>query len=190
MYVWCHWGGDKSFVCIFVPALTFQSTVTVVAKLEMASTAILDWGAIWNPFFCSNTAYNTATRVIYLHTSDWQIVNCYSTNHELELIFMFILTYNKQNKIILNLQFLNNFSTIALMKFRQTFDVTANVYTSCLLLGPPESNWCFSFAPELVGYSAPRDLHRRAAYSICESLFLIHQDVYHDLFVCSWWFID
>ena len=40
----------------------------------------------------------------------------------------------------------------------------------------------FSFAPELVGYSAPRDLHRRAAYSICESWFLIHQDVYHDLF--------
>ena len=37
----------------------------------------------------------------------------------------------------------------------------------------------------LVSYSAPRDLHRRAAYSICESLFLIHQDVYHDLFVCS-----
>ena len=31
----------------------------------------------------------------------------------------------------------------------------------------------------------PRDLHRRAAYSICESWFLIHQDVYHDLFVCS-----
>ena len=30
-----------------------------------------------------------------------------------------------------------------------------------------------------------RDLHRRAAYSICESWFLIHQDVYHDLFVCS-----
>ena len=54
-----------------------------------------------------------------------------------------------------------------------------------LLLGPPGSNWCFSFAPELVGYSAPRDLHRRAAYSICESWFLIHQDVYHDLFVCS-----
>ena len=49
----------------------------------------------------------------------------------------------------------------------------------------PGSNWCFSFAPELVGYSAPRDLHRRAAYSICESWFLIHQDVYHDLFVCS-----
>ena len=43
----------------------------------------------------------------------------------------------------------------------------------------------FSLAPELVGYSAPRDLHRRAAYSICESWFLIHQDVYHDLFVCS-----
>ena len=29
------------------------------------------------------------------------------------------------------------------------------------------------------------DLHRRAAYSICESWFLIYQDVYHDLFVCS-----
>ena len=42
-----------------------------------------------------------------------------------------------------------------------------------------------AFAPELVGYSAPRDLHRRAANSICESWFLIHQDVYHDLFVCS-----
>ena len=54
-----------------------------------------------------------------------------------------------------------------------------------MLLGPPGSNWCFSFAQELVGYSAPRDLHRRAAYSICESLFLIHQDVYRDLFVCS-----
>ena len=37
-----------------------------------------------------------------------------------------------------------------------------------LLLGPPGSNWCFSFAPELVGYSAPRDLHRRAAYSEAE----------------------
>ena len=44
----------------------------------------------------------------------------------------------------------------------------------------------FSFAPELVGYSAPRDLYRRAAYSNCESWFLIHQGVYRDLFVCSW----
>ena len=43
----------------------------------------------------------------------------------------------------------------------------------------------FSFALELVGYTAPRDLHRRAAYSICESWFLIHRDVYLDLFVCS-----
>ena len=33
-----------------------------------------------------------------------------------------------------------------------------------------------------VSYFVPRDLHRRAAYSICESSFLIHQDVYHDLF--------
>ena len=41
---------------------------------------------------------------------------------------------------------------------------------TCLLLGQPASSWCFSFAPEL-GYSAPRDLHRRAAYSIYESWF-------------------
>ena len=34
---------------------------------------------------------------------------------------------------------------------------------SSLLLGPPGSSWCFSFAPELVGCSAPGDLHRRAA---------------------------
>ena len=33
--------------------------------------------------------------------------------------------------------------------------------------------------------SAPRVLHCREAYSICESRSLIHQDVYHDLFVCS-----
>ena len=33
--------------------------------------------------------------------------------------------------------------------------------------------------------SHSRDLHRRAAYSICESWILIHQDVYRDLFVCS-----
>ena len=42
--------GDKLFVCIFVLALTFQSSVTVVARLGSASTfcgtAILDWGAI------------------------------------------------------------------------------------------------------------------------------------------------
>ena len=50
----------------------------------------------------------------------------------------------------------------------------------------PENRNAERNAPELVGYSAPRDLHRRAAYSICESWVLIHQDVYHDLFVCSW----
>ena len=31
-----------------------------------------------------------------------------------------------------------------------------------LLLGSPGSNWCFFFTPELVSYSAPRELHRRA----------------------------
>ena len=44
---------------------------------------------------------------------------------------------------------------------------------SCLLLGPPGFNWCFSFALELVSYLAPRDLHRRAAYPICESSFFL-----------------
>ena len=58
------------------------------------------------------------------------------------------------------------------------------VGASSLLLGPPWFNWYFSFAPEFVSYWAPRDLHRRAAYSICESLFLIHHRVYHDSFVC------
>ena len=43
---------------------------------------------------------------------------------------------------------------------------------SCLLLGPPGFNWCFSLASEIVSYWAPRDLHRRVAYSICESSFL------------------
>ena len=28
--------------------------------------------------------------------------------------------------------------------------------SACLLLGTPGSNWCFSFAPELVSNSAPR----------------------------------
>ena len=77
---------------------------------------------------------------------------------------------------------LNNWNTLESLVSNST---THSLEGSCLLLGPPGSNWCFSFAPELVGYSAPRDLHRRAAYSICESWFLIHQDVYHDLFVCS-----
>ena len=69
--------------------------------------------------------------------------------------------------------------------WRFTWCSRAANLSSCLLLGPPGSNWCFSFAPELVSYSAPRDLHRRDAYSICESWSLIHQDVYHDLFVCK-----
>ena len=42
----------------------------------------------------------------------------------------------------------------------------------------------FFFSTELVGYSAPRDLRRRAAYSV-SPVFLIQRDVYHDLFVCS-----
>ena len=53
--------------------------------------------------------------------------------------------------------------------------------SACLVFNPiMVDNYAFFFF-----YSAPRDLHRRAAYSVCESWFLIHQDVYHDLFVCS-----
>ena len=53
-----------------------------------------------------------------------------------------------------------------------------------MLFGPPGFNWCFSFAPELVSYRAPRYLHPRVAYSICESSFLIHHGIYHEfLFV-------
>ena len=43
----------------------------------------------------------------------------------------------------------------------------------------------FSFAPELVRYSAHWDFHRRAAYSVCGSWFLVRRDVCHDLYVCS-----
>ena len=53
---------------------------------------------------------------------------------------------------------------------------------SCLAHRGPTG--VFSFAPELVSYLASRDLHRRAAYSICESSFLIHRGGYRDLFVC------
>ena len=45
-------------------------------------------------------------------------------------------------------------------------------------------NWWFSSAPELVSYWAPRDRYRRAAYSFCESSFLIHHGIYHDVFIC------
>ena len=65
------------------------------------------------------------------------------------------------------------------------FILVVGARASCLsCLGPPGINWCFTFAPEFVKYLAPRDLHRRAAYSICESSFLNHHGVYHDLFVC------
>ena len=54
------------------------------------------------------------------------------------------------------------------------------------MLGPSgvQLVFFFSFALELESYFAPRDLHRRAAYSICESSVLICHGVYHDLFVC------
>ena len=71
-------------------------------------------------------------------------------------------------------------STSALQKCIKFDWVILNVLNST---ESPGSNWCFSFAPELVGYSAPRDLHRRVAYSICESWFFIHQDVLIYMFV-------
>ena len=42
--------------------------------------------------------------------------------------------------------------------------------------GPPGSNWCFSFEISIVG---------QLTESAVESSFLIHQDVYRDLSVCS-----
>ena len=66
-----------------------------------------------------------------------------------------------------------------------TLDITDSDKLSKHSTGVQLVFFCCFFAPELVGYSAPRDLHRRAAYSICESWVLIHQDVYLDLYVCS-----
>ena len=57
------------------------------------------------------------------------------------------------------------------------------------MLGPAGFNW--------LSYLAQRNLHRREAYSICESSFLNHYGIYHDLFVLitdrskailRWWF--
>ena len=51
---------------------------------------------------------------------------------------------------------------------------------------PDQVQLVFFFCSGVSKLFGPRTLHRRAAYSICESLCLIHQDVYHGLFVCSW----
>ena len=45
------------------------------------------------------------------------------------------------------------------------------------------STGVLSFAPGFIKLFGPRDLHRRAAQSICESSFLIHQGGNHYLFV-------
>ena len=94
---------------------------------------------------------------------------------------------NYQDKVINNLIDENGeeiFKTKDILEAPKKY--YSKLYTENIQIGETTgSNWCFSFAPELVRYSAPRDLHRRAAYSVCESWFLIHQDVYHDLFVCS-----
>ena len=42
----------------------------------------------------------------------------------------------------------------------------------------------FFFCSGVSKLLAPRDLHRQAAYSICESSFLLHHGSYHHLFVC------
>ena len=39
--------------------------------------------------------------------------------------------------------------------------LSVGIRASCLLLGPPGFNWCFSFS---VRYLAPMDLHRWEAY--------------------------
>ena len=43
---------------------------------------------------------------------------------------------------------------------------------SRLLLGPPVFNWCFPFAPELVSYLAPKDLHRIFLIIYLKNMFL------------------
>ena len=60
----------------------------------------------------------------------------------------------------------------------------AGAGASSLLLGPPGSNWCFSFAPELVIRRPGISIVGQLTQSV-ESSFLIHQDVYHNLLVCS-----
>ena len=42
----------------------------------------------------------------------------------------------------------------------------------------------FFFCSGVSKLLGAQGLHRRAAYSICESLFWIHHGIYHDLFVC------
>ena len=73
---------------------------------------------------------------------------------------------------------------IPLLIYKISFRGLFFFITDEIVLGTPGFNWCFSFAPEFVSYWALRDLHRRTAYSIYESSFLIHHGVYHDLFVC------
>ena len=49
-----------------------------------------------------------------------------------------------------------------------------------MLLGPLGLTDIFFFCSGVSKLSGAKE----SAYSICESSFLIHQDVYHDLFVC------
>ena len=55
--------------------------------------------------------------------------------------------------------------------------------SACLVFNPITVDNYAAFFNCMPG-RAPRDLHRRAAYSFCESSFLIHHGIYHDLFVC------
>ena len=54
-----------------------------------------------------------------------------------------------------------------------------------MLLGPPESNWCFSFAPELVSFRRPGISIVGQLTESVESSFSIHYGVNNDLSVCS-----
>ena len=58
---------------MFDLGLTFQSTVTVVARLGRASTfcgtAILDWGAIWNPFLLQHSIH--VFLILYLYRRNY-----------------------------------------------------------------------------------------------------------------------
>ena len=55
---------------------------------------------------------------------------------------------------------------------------------SCLSLGPPGFNWCFSFAPGFSKLFGAKGSPSFGSLPNLLSSFVIHQGGYHDLFVC------
>ena len=59
-------------------------------------------------------------------------------------------------------------------------DKQVRVYSEHLLVRPK----ILGSLVIVLSHKDIRDLHRRAAYSFCESSFFIHHGIYHYLFVC------